>query len=266
MKYTIGEVSSIFNISNDMIRYYEKKGAVRSGRNKDNNYRFYSTMNVFWLFEAMQHKSWGLPIHKINDVRLHSFTQETDLFLETQIDTLKKSLQYNTTLQRRLSELKERSFLASHNIGNFWIAQIPACFRSHLVKSHGDEYERIDITQESSRFLFSDELLPFVDSGLTVTGKEVDWEISICADYLRDINVKPLEEFSYIPEQICLCTHVDIGEIGHFNPDVFNVLLAYAQEKNVDIPDHAKIRGHILGRGYEKGSFRRILKLYIPIS
>ena len=65
MEYSIGEVSNILNLSKDMVRYYEKQGAIKASRNPENNYRTYETMEVFWLLEAVQHKSWGIPISEI---------------------------------------------------------------------------------------------------------------------------------------------------------------------------------------------------------
>lgn len=47
MEYTIGEVSELLNLSRDMIRYYEKQGAIHSKRNETNNYRTYDDMEVF---------------------------------------------------------------------------------------------------------------------------------------------------------------------------------------------------------------------------
>ena len=39
--YSIGEVSTLLNLSRDMIRYYEKQGAIRASRGAENNYRRY---------------------------------------------------------------------------------------------------------------------------------------------------------------------------------------------------------------------------------
>ena len=50
--YSIGEVSTLLNLSRDMIRYYEKQGAIRASRGAENNYRRYDSMEVFWLLEA----------------------------------------------------------------------------------------------------------------------------------------------------------------------------------------------------------------------
>ena len=44
--FRIGELSKLFHISVDSIRYYEKVGILHPVRNPENNYRFY-TMEDF---------------------------------------------------------------------------------------------------------------------------------------------------------------------------------------------------------------------------
>lgn len=77
MNYSIGEVSELLHLSRDMIRYYEKQGTIHSKRNKTNNYRYYDEMDIFWLLEAMQHKSWGINISDISKVRMNQYAEQT---------------------------------------------------------------------------------------------------------------------------------------------------------------------------------------------
>lgn len=55
MNYKIGEVSKMFNISKEMLRYYEKKGVLHPKRIDENNYRVYDEMDIFLLFEIVQY-------------------------------------------------------------------------------------------------------------------------------------------------------------------------------------------------------------------
>ncbi len=67
MKYKIGEVSKILNISDQMIRYYEKCGVIKPDRS-EGNYRYYTDMDIFLLFEAMKYKEWNINIADINNM------------------------------------------------------------------------------------------------------------------------------------------------------------------------------------------------------
>ena len=274
-EYSIGEVSSLLNLSRDMIRYYEKQGAIHSKRNEANNYRTYDTMEIFWLMEAVQHKSWGIPISEITNIRHNQYTVSTEEFLTREIDRLEEGISYQSLLAERLRQLQQYLHFGTCNIGNFWIEEMPATFRFHLVRGHGgDYYERINLSDEISRFSFSDRIFPFFTSGLTVGEGYADWEITIQEFYLfRLFHVNSPEEaadhlpdnYEYIPSCPALCTHLDIGEIGHFDPNSFDVIMKYAVDHGYKCPDGARIRGLLLGRGYENGHFRRILRLYLPV-
>ena len=58
---------------------------------------------------------------------------------------------------------------------------------------------------------------------------------------------------------------MDIGEIGEFDPKVFEALPAYARSKGYSIRENEPMRGILLGRGYDDGRFHRIVRLNLPI-
>ena len=263
--YSIGEVSTLLNLSRDMIRYYEKQGAIRASRGAENNYRRYDSMEVFWLLEAMQHKSWGIPISEISGIRNHEYTINTEQFLGEEVKRIRADIRYRELLAQRLEQLQMNMLLSTKNIGCFWVENIPSAYYCHLVTGRGDEYERINLSEKSSSFIFDDQHLPFIDNGLQVEDDRVEWEMGIQEKYVRSLGLEIPEDFTKISGGLCLCTHIDIGEIGSFNQEVFGVLPEYAAEHGFSIVDGTKIRGVILGRGYENGEFRRIVKVHLPI-
>lgn len=266
MEYTIGEVSAILSLSRDMIRYYEKQGAIRASRNAENRYRTYDTMEVFWLLEAMVHKSWGVPISEIHDIRCDRYTMNTEKFLDGVIRKREEETEYLGLFVKRLKQLRDNTSLSKLNIGNFWIERIPAAYHFHLVAGRGDEYDRIQMPEEASRFIFSEKMLPFFDSGFTVNGDTVDWEMRIEEEYLKALHATLPEGFTKVPEKYCLCSNIDIGEIGSFDTSVFSVIREYASERAYRVPEGEPVRGFILGRGYEDGHFQRIVRFFLPVT
>ena len=263
--YSIGEVSTLLNLSRDMIRYYEKQGAIRASRGAENNYRRYDSMEVFWLLEAMQHKSWGVPISEISGIRNHEYTINTEQFLGEEVRRIRKNIHYQELLAQRLEQLRMNMLLSTKNIGCFWVEQIPASYSCHLVTGRGDEYDRINLSETSSSFIFTDQHLPFIDSALMVENERVEWEMALQDKYADAFKEEMPEDFARVPGGLCLCTHIDIGEIGSFDQEIFSVLPEYAASHGFRVPDGAKIRGIILGRGYENGEFRRIVKIHLPV-
>ena len=45
--YKIGDVSEMLNMSSEMVRYYEKCGAIHPARNDNNQYREYCLNDIF---------------------------------------------------------------------------------------------------------------------------------------------------------------------------------------------------------------------------
>lgn len=267
MEYTIGEVSELLNLSRDMIRYYEKQGAIHSKRNEANNYRTYDEMEVFWLMEAVQHKSWGIPISEIANIRQNQFSSSTEQFLENEIERLTKQTSYETLLVDRLKTVKEYMRLGALNVGNYWVGEMPATYRYYLVRGRGgDDYERIHFPGAEHHSFLSEEIYPFFNSGLTAGADYADWELTIEEPYVNAFGKEQLPDgYTFVPASLALCTHIDIGDIGRFDPAVFQGLLTYAQEHGYQTAEGTVIYGLLLGRGFENGEFRRILRLYLPI-
>lgn len=51
MEYKISDITKMFNISKEMVRYYEKCGAITPKRTEDNNYRVYTTADFFTIWD-----------------------------------------------------------------------------------------------------------------------------------------------------------------------------------------------------------------------
>ena len=48
-QYKIGDISRLFNLSSEMIRYYEKMGIIDPIRDEKNGYRYYSIFDIYIL-------------------------------------------------------------------------------------------------------------------------------------------------------------------------------------------------------------------------
>lgn len=265
MNYSIGEVSDLLHLSRDMIRYYEKQGTIHSKRNSANNYRYYDEMDIFWLLEAMQHKSWGINISDISKVRMNQYAEQTSSRLEKISESLDREIRYKVLLSKRLKGLCEKMKLSFANIGNYWIAEIPAYYAVHLVDGTGDQYQRMNLSEDAGKQLFSDRVVPFTDSGFTAFDEKQSWELRICEEYARELKLDITEDFMFCPKRICLCTNADIGEIGSFDLHAVEDLKRYASSKKYHIKENIPIRGLLVGRGVEDHSFHRIVELQMEV-
>ena len=121
MDYSIRDVSEILNLSREMIRYYEKYGVILPRRNDENNYRSYSTFDIFMLLDTLQYRSWGIQIKGMQDLRQEDFLQKSRQHLCLYRERLKEEVLYKQLLLERIDTITDRSQTAYLNFGNHWV-------------------------------------------------------------------------------------------------------------------------------------------------
>ena len=71
--YSIKEVSNIFNITTNKIRFYEKKGLIKPKRDFENDYRYFTENDLIKLQTILMYRELDIPIENIKDI----FTDES---------------------------------------------------------------------------------------------------------------------------------------------------------------------------------------------
>jgi len=263
MKYSIGDVSEALNLSREMIRYYEKYGVLKLNRDSENNYRNYEIMDIFWLLESLQYRSWGVGIREIQELRSEDFHIRTPQLLESYIDDLNSEIRQKTLLKERLSSLSIRLKQSFYNLGNIWVQYIPSFYSFHLISGNGDSYERINVDKKIKDVYFIPEILGFLDNGLKWNSETQEWIMQIDEQYVKALGLPVLEGMEYVKGGLYACTNADIGEIGQMNRNAAEPLIDYVNEKKYPCDD--TIRGLLIGRGSVNDSFRRIVEFRMRI-
>lgn len=66
--YSIKEVSEIFNITTNKVRFYEKKGLITPKRDSENDYRYFTTDDLLKLQTILMYRELDLPIENIRGI------------------------------------------------------------------------------------------------------------------------------------------------------------------------------------------------------
>ena len=262
MEYRIGDISKLFNISKEMIRYYEKQGAIVPERKEGNNYRTYSVWDIFAFMEMLKYREFNMSSRDIVHIKEGNFSQIFKEKLQSAEYALAEEIRHKKLLYKRVEEVKERIDCYELNEHNFWVKRIPKQYLFHLVSSEGDIYGDIDTSQPVRAKIFTSNMFPFLDPIIEFGTKDEWWfAISEKYEYLLDEELK--SHAKILSAEYCLCTIVDMGEIGEFSHKCFVEALAYAEKKYClcDQP----VTGMILSRGYEDDKFVRRMEIHIPI-
>ena len=83
IKFSIGEVSEIYGVSIDTLRYYDKIGLMNPSINKNNGYRIYLIEDIRILEFILSARKLELPIKKIKGtLEFEDLNMYEDLFIE----------------------------------------------------------------------------------------------------------------------------------------------------------------------------------------
>lgn len=262
MEYQIGDISKLFHLSNEMIRYYEKQGIITPLRNPNNNYRTYSIWEIFSLLEFLQFQQLDISAKNAVKIKQNHYSQNLRGYLAEYHQKLEKEIRYKNLCRQRVEELMERTECYEMNQHNFWVKKIPRQYLFHLVSSQDDQYEDIDLSEEISRGIFSPHTVNFLDPLVEFSQKQ-EWWYGISEKYAGQLELPFLSKARVMEEQYCLCTVINMGEIGDFSGQCIQPALDYVRRQHY--LQTGSVTGIILGRGFEREQFVRYLEIRVPI-
>lgn len=262
MDYKINEIAKLYNISKEMVRYYERCGVIFPQRSEDNNYRIYSMADFFALGEAIQLTQFGIKIRDTKNLVGDNFIKHLVHNYNEHKKRLDEVIHYNEQLRMRCSDMLERIETSSLNFDSFWIKKIPERFTYPYQKAKGDRYEKIFAPMEICHWFLSAEYGVFSDASVEFMAENELWSFSIDKKYADVLNPPEIDR-NYQEAQICLCTVIDMGEFGEFSKEKCQPLLAQAREKG--LTPIGNVQGILCGRGSKDGTYRRHMELRLPI-
>ena len=107
MKFSIGQVSKLFEISKDTLRHYDKIGILKPEVNEANGYRYYYEEDLEKLGLILETKYLGIPLSEIKEtIESESLIQYKSL-VEKQEESIKKQIEELKIKQEHLQEARE---------------------------------------------------------------------------------------------------------------------------------------------------------------
>jgi len=253
----------MLNISDQMIRYYEKEGVISPRREGEGKYRYYSVMDIFLIYEAMKYKEWDISLKDIKSIVDNEYFDTMVLKMEEFCKHLESKIYKEQILLKRIEEVKNKLFICKYNIGNYWIEKAPGRYIYYSNRANGDDYELISIDQNMQKSIYGNETISYFDVMVRFKNGYEEWYYSIDKEYHDLLGIRDYGQYLIQPPQLCLCTVIDMGKIGDFNGSSINSAVEYAKGRGYEII--SDIYGTIIGRGNTKGEFNRLLFIHLPI-
>ncbi len=137
-KFLIGELASIFNISTDTLRHYDKLNLLKPEQDPRNNYRYYGISSMFKLSRILFLKNLGISLSEIGDYMNNKDAEHLIGMLQKKDHDLDEMIQHLQNLKRRINRNIELFEHAKDQLGNITIVEVEAR-QGILLNAHGME-------------------------------------------------------------------------------------------------------------------------------
>lgn len=127
--YKIGEISKLYNVGTDSLRYYERLGILKPKRDK-NDYRMYSIYDIRTLNILRELRSIGFSVTDIKDHLSNFNLKKTVNLFEAEISAVDK----------KISELKNLKEQLNERINSIGAAEKIVCDGKIKIKYMGKRY------------------------------------------------------------------------------------------------------------------------------
>lgn len=167
-------------------------------------------------------------------------------------------------LLNRINEVKKRLVVSKYNLENFWIEQVSSKYIYYSFAGYGDEYLLSPLDPHMQSIILGKEYISYFDVLVEFNDDNEEWCYAIDKDYHDNLDIEDFGQYKLFPEQLCLCTIIDMGELGEFNSNCLKKISDYLNKKGYQ--KTSNVFGIIIGRGKVKGKFNRIMQIYAPIT
>lgn len=101
--YKIGEISKLYHIGTDSLRYYEELGILKPERDQ-NQYRIYHLHDLWRLNVIRDLRELGFPMERIKDYLNHRNLQVTEELLKEELDVIEEKMKKFRALKENIND------------------------------------------------------------------------------------------------------------------------------------------------------------------
>ena len=106
-QFRIGEIAKMFNINTATLRYYDEIGILKSFRNKDNGYRYYTIEQLDMLATILTMRAMEIPIDDIRNIMKNGENNMCSL-IDKHIDLMEEKIENMKNVIKRAKHFKKR--------------------------------------------------------------------------------------------------------------------------------------------------------------
>ena len=204
--YKIGDISKLYNISNDILRYYEKIGLLIPDVRGENGYRYYSESQLWKLNNIRSLRNLGVSLNEIIDFLNTRSIKKTKEMIKFQLKKIDENLRELLKLKEEL-ELKKENIRYFEHFSDYEIPRIKYYPKRYILLKNGKFKDENEINLELKKLkrkLEEDNDFIFTESEIGTVIKLEEWEKGNYSDYIgtfiitNEIKENFLDEGEYL--------------------------------------------------------------------
>ena len=268
--YKIGEISHIYGLSNDAIRYYERQGIITPKRDDESGYRYYDTWDVNFLVDCLRYRSYGFNLKDVEQMIRFDNLQDVEQRCKARENELLKSINEQSIVLRQLSKMRLSIASIKSCVGEFVHKDSPEIIWQRQQDNQNNEKGKLEqgLGAETIRewikhmpFLGHTFVMPPLKSAQEFN--EYCWGFSLSPKDLSQLNIDIPETAQYIPSYPSIYTVFVAEEEGSFLPCIHEQVVDPIKKMNYKITNPPI--GNLLVRTHEDGKMRRYIEVWVPV-
>lgn len=206
-KFSVKDISQILNVSIQTVHFYEKKGVISPERNKKNNYREFSTSDLFDLYNALKYNRLGFTVRDIVDFRNDLEKNNMVIDLQKKVKEKKEKIQFEMASCELMDFIIQESINSKNKLNkpelineslDLYYADITASLKDCIAK----DYEKIRVISA---------LGIFYEFPIQNDKKSIIYFAKLEHFNKVGLNIKSLKELKKICIQKYIQVYVEIG-------------------------------------------------------
>ena len=266
MEYKSGDVSKMLNVSPDLIRYYERVGAVDPTKDQYTGYRYFDTWDIAVLMPCMWYKDYGLTMREMSQTLSSEGISVLREKVDQRVEEMEEEIRRQQLLIRRLNQRRKALHDVAERLDKFDIVTSPDAFR--YINRHGRVFDSDkEVIEETSRLMqfnaFSNFCFDTSEQIIRMGGESYAWGMAWDTIYAEAFHIDKIPRIKKMNPVKSVHSFFRAEGKAAFMPSLLYPMVQYADQHNLKIVGNAY--GHLICNAKHNDMICGFFEAWLPV-
>lgn len=272
-RYKIGDISKLFGIPAQTLRFYEEKGILTPYRDETDGYRYYNAWDVNYLLDTMYLRSLEFPLPDTESILNElSVAEICDKYMEQESLILHKIEHYRKVLDILTAHRQRIQGIDSRLGRHVFCRSREMIFHRHRLRYSFQSLTGADLKNLKKELTRWTELIMECQptfliplDGLKQNKADASywWGWSMSPALAVEKEIKPVLPNEYLPSVDSICTIFAAGEKGSFMKAFYEQVYTKILEEGYRITGSPY--GRLIIKEHAEERFQRYFEVWVPV-